>query len=108
MKEDQLSPTTGRTALHAQKMTLARFDFKKGNKVASHHHHNDQITTVQSGSINMTVGDEEFLLKAGEMVLVGPDIPHSNVALEDTIVVEIFSPVREDWIKGDDSYLRQK
>lgn len=108
IKEDVMSPTAGRKALHGKMITLARFRFDKGNKVAMHHHPNDQITTVQSGAIKMVVGDEEFILKAGEMVHVPPDVPHGNEALEDTVVIEIFSPVRQDWICGDDSYLRQK
>ncbi|MGA2118560.1 MAG: hypothetical protein ABSH56_27865 [Bryobacteraceae bacterium] len=48
------------------------------------------------------------MLKAGEMVHVPPDVPHSNLALENTVIMELFSPIREDWIKGDDSYLPSK
>jgi unsaturated pyranuronate lyase len=106
--EDQLNPLAGRKALHGANMTVAHFRFNKGNQVASHHHGNDQITMVLEGAVRMTVGDETFDLKAGEMVHVPPDVPHANVALEDTLIEEIFSPVREDWIKGDDSYLRAK
>lgn len=108
IKEDVMNPLAGRKALHGKMITLARFRFDKGNKVAVHQHPNDQITTVQSGSIKMVCGDEEFILRAGEMVHVPPNVPHGNEALEDTIVIEIFSPVREDWLTGDDSYLRQK
>ena len=108
IKEDALNPLAGRKALHGKMITLARFRFDKGNKVAMHHHANDQITTVASGSVRMTCGEEEFVLKAGDMVVVPPDVPHGNEALEDTVIIEIFSPVRQDWITGDDSYLRQK
>jgi quercetin dioxygenase-like cupin family protein len=106
--EDALNPLAGRKALHGTDMTVAHFRFQKGNTVASHHHANDQITIVEKGAVRMTVGEETFDLKAGQMVHVDPDVPHGNVALEDTMIMEIFSPVREDWIKGDDSYLRQK
>jgi quercetin dioxygenase-like cupin family protein len=106
--EEQLNPLAGRKALHGNSITIARFRFNRGNQVASHHHGNDQVTIVESGAIRMTVGAEVFQLKAGQMVHVPPDVPHGNEALEDTVVIEVFSPVREDWIKGDDSYLRQK
>jgi quercetin dioxygenase-like cupin family protein len=106
--EETLNPLAGRKALHGAGMTIARFRFNKGNKVASHHHVNDQITMVESGAIRMTVGEETFQLNAGQMVHVAPDVPHGNEALEDTVVVEIFAPARQDWISGDDSYLRQK
>jgi quercetin dioxygenase-like cupin family protein len=108
IKEDVLNPLAGRKALHGKMITLARFRFDKGNKVAMHHHANDQITTVESGSVRFFTDKEETILKAGDMVAVPPDVPHGNEALEDTIIVEIFSPVRQDWITGDDSYLRQK
>jgi quercetin dioxygenase-like cupin family protein len=108
IKEDVLNPLAGRKALHGKMITLARFRFDKGNKVAMHHHPNDQITTVESGSVRFIMNGEEVLLKAGDMVAVPPDVPHANEALEDTVIVEIFSPVRADWITGDDSYLRQK
>jgi quercetin dioxygenase-like cupin family protein len=108
MKEDIMNPLAGRKALHGEGITLARFRFDQGNVVAVHKHVNDQITTVQSGSVRMTCGDEEFVLKAGEMVHVPPNVPHGNVALEDTVIIELFSPIRSDWITGDDSYLRQK
>ena len=108
IKEDVLNPLAGRKALHGTMITLARFRFDKGNKVAMHHHPNDQITTVESGSVRFSMNGEEVLLKAGDMVVVPPEVPHGNEALEDTVIVEIFSPVRTDWITGDDSYLRQK
>ena len=108
IKEDVLNPLAGRKALHGKMITLARFRFDKGNKVAMHHHPNDQITTVESGSVRFIMNGEEVILKAGDMVAVPPDVPHGNEALEDTVIVEIFSPVRADWITGDDSYLRQK
>ena len=108
IKEDVLNPLAGRKALHGKMITLARFRFDKGNKVAMHHHANDQITTVESGSVRFIMNGEEVILKAGDMVAVPPDVPHGNEALEDTVIIEIFSPIRADWITGDDSYLRQK
>ena len=108
MAEEQLNPLAGRKALHGTAITVAHFRFDKGNKVALHHHANDQITIVEEGAVRMVVGDEEVVLKAGQMVHVPPDVPHGNEALEDTVILELFSPIREDWIRGDDSYLRQK
>src|SRR5664280_1023453 len=97
--EEQLNPLAGRKALHGTAITVAHFRFDKGNKVASHHHVNDQVTIVEKGAVRMVVGDEEFVLKAGQMVHVAPNIPHGNEALEDTVIMELFSPIREDWIR---------
>ena len=59
IKEDVLNPLAGRKALHGESITLARFRFDKGNKVATHHHVNDQITTVASGSVRFFTDSEE-------------------------------------------------
>jgi quercetin dioxygenase-like cupin family protein len=108
MAEEQLNPLAGRKALHGTAITVAHFRFDKGSKVAIHDHANDQVTIVEKGAVRMVVGGEEFVLRAGQMVHVPPDVPHGNEALEDTVILELFSPIREDWIRGDDSYLRQK
>ena len=106
--EDVLNPLAGRKALHGKNITMARFRFDKGNVVAMHHHINDQITIIQSGKVRFNLDGEIKELSAGDFLHVDPDVPHGNEALEDTVIIELFSPIREDWIKGDDSYLRQK
>jgi quercetin dioxygenase-like cupin family protein len=108
LPEDRLNPLAGRKTIHGSAITVAHFRFDKGNKVALHHHANDQITIVEKGALRMFVGGEEFVLKAGQMAHLPPDVPHGNEALEDSVVMELFSPIREDWIRGDDSYLRQQ
>jgi len=108
IQEDSLNPLAGRKALHGDGITVARFRFDKGNVVAMHHHINDQVTMIESGKVRFNLDGEIKELGAGEFLHVGPDIPHGNEALENTVIIEIFSPIREDWIKGDDSYLRQK
>ena len=88
--EEQLNPLAGRKALHGSAITVAHFRFDKGNKVALHHHANDQVTIVEKGAVRMVVGGEEFVLKAGQMVHVPPDVPHGNEALEDTVIHGAF------------------
>ena len=65
IKEDVLNPLAGRKALHGKMITLARFRFDKGNKVAMHHHPNDQITTVESGSVRFIMNGEEVRAQGG-------------------------------------------
>jgi quercetin dioxygenase-like cupin family protein len=50
---------------------------------------------------------DEFVVKAGETLVIPSHMPHSAVALEDTVDVDIFAPIRQDWIDKDDSYLRR-
>jgi quercetin dioxygenase-like cupin family protein len=46
-------------------------------------------------------------VRAGEVLVIPYNVPHEAVALEDTLDVDVFSPPREDWLKGTDAYLRK-
>ncbi|HZR91293.1 MAG TPA: cupin domain-containing protein [Gaiellaceae bacterium] len=101
-----LSPTIGRQTIHTGSMTLARLTLRKGALVPRHEHENEQIATVLAGRLRFAVGDEELVVAAGESVPLAPNVPHEVEALEDSVVLDVFSPVREDWRRGDDAYLR--
>jgi len=53
------------------------------------------------------VGGVDQVVAAGESLVIPPNVPHGVVALEDTVVTDVFTPRREDWIAGDDAYLRR-
>ena len=53
-----------------------------------------------------TVSSEEMTGPAGEVMEISSNLPHLVEALEDSVAVDLFAPVREDWIRGDDAYLR--
>ena len=104
---ERLNPLAERQALHTEKMTVARLILAKGAVVPTHHHENEQITTIESGRLRFIFPDQEMIVEAGEMLPIPPNLPHSVVALEDTVAVDLFAPPREDWIRGDDAYLRR-
>jgi quercetin dioxygenase-like cupin family protein len=88
-------------------MTVARMYIRKGCKVPEHSHHNEQISIMEQGSAKFTLGGVDRVLKAGELVQIPPNVRHSVEALEDCVAMDLFSPRREDWLRGDDSYLRK-
>jgi quercetin dioxygenase-like cupin family protein len=105
---EQLSPTIGRRVLHTETMTMAWITLTKGAVVPRHDHPNEQIATVLEGRLRFLIGDdEELVVSAGESVPLAANVPHEVEALEDTVVLDVFSPVREDWVRGDDAYLRR-
>ena len=105
---EQLSPTIGRRVLHTESMTVAWITLAKGAIVPRHQHPNEQIATLLEGRLRFLIGDEEELFaSAGESVPLAANVPHEVEALEDTVVLDVFSPVREDWLRGDDAYLRR-
>ena len=103
---EQLNEKIGRQMLNTEAMTLARITLRKGAFVPRHAHPNEQIATVLEGSLRFIVGGEEHIVGPGESVPLAADVPHEVEALEDSVVLDVFSPVREDWLRGDDAYLR--
>jgi quercetin dioxygenase-like cupin family protein len=97
IEKKQINPLTIRQVIHGETMTIARFHLSKGAAVPEHSHHNEQIATVQSGSLRFTVAGEPVVLHAGESLCIPSHVPHSAEALEDSLAVETFSPPRDDW-----------
>jgi len=104
---EQLSPSIGRRMLHTETMTIAWITLAKGAVVPRHEHTNEQIATVLEGRLRFLIGDErELVADAGDSIPLEAGVPHEVEALEDSIVLDVFSPVREDWLRGEDAYLR--
>jgi quercetin dioxygenase-like cupin family protein len=105
---ERLNPRFVRQAIHAQRLTIARIQLLKGALVPEHRHDNEQITTLLEGRLRFVVGGKECVLEPGDLLEIPPSAPHSVEALEDSVAVDIFAPAREDWIRGDDAYLRSQ
>jgi quercetin dioxygenase-like cupin family protein len=104
--EEPLNPLLSRRVIHGRQMTVARIRLRKGAVVPEHSHANEQISMIESGAVRFVVSGEETILRTGGVLEIPPDAPHSAEALEDSLAVDLFSPAREDWIRGDDAYLR--
>ncbi len=105
--EEQMNALVSRRVIHGEKTTLALIHLRKGAVVPLHHHTHEQSSIVQSGRILFVVAGEEAMLQAGDMIVTPPDAPHTVEALEESFVLDIFSPPRDDWQRGDDAYLRR-
>lgn len=106
---EELNQDIGRRMITGTNMMIAHIYLKKGGIVPKHSHHNEQITYVLEGAIKFLLGEEqqeEVIVGAGEVLVIPPHLPHSALALEDTFDVDIFNPPRQDWLDGNDSYLR--
>lgn len=107
VEKERLSDALSRQMIHGDTMTVARIDLKKGAVVPEHSHHNEQISMVERGSLRFVMAGVERIMRPGDMLKIPPHVPHSVEALEDSVAVDLFSPRREDWIRGDDAYLRK-
>jgi quercetin dioxygenase-like cupin family protein len=87
-------------------MMIAHVYLAKGAIVPEHSHENEQITYILEGKLRFTLGDETVDVAAGEVLTIPPHVPHAAEALEDTLDVDVFTPPRQDWLSGADTYLR--
>jgi quercetin dioxygenase-like cupin family protein len=103
---EELSPSIGRQVVHTETMTIARIHLRSGAAVPRHSHPHEQIANVLEGRLRFVVGEEELVVSAGESVIVPGGVSHEVEALADSLVLDVFSPVRDDWVRGEDAYLR--
>lgn len=98
-----------RGMISGEQGTIGYFTYKKGAVVPTHQHSHEQYSLITQGSVKVIAGDREFIVKAGEGIIIPPNVPHSFIALEDnTIDIDFFSPVRTDWVYGTDNYYTGK
>lgn len=101
-----MTPDVTRQVVHSGRMTTARIFLQKGAVIPRHSHDNEQISHVLQGRLLFEFDGEAEEAAAGEFVEISPHEPHRVVALEDSLAMDVFAPVREDWLRGDDAYLR--
>jgi quercetin dioxygenase-like cupin family protein len=96
-----------RQVLHCDSVTIARLRLDRGALVPRHSHPNEQISTIEAGRLRFIFDDREIDAGPGEFVRIPSGVPHAVEALENSVAVDFFAPVREDWRRGDDAYLRE-
>src|SRR5262249_15039704 len=74
--------------------------------VPPHNHENEQLTFVVSGRWRFNIDGKTLVVGPNEMLYIPPNMVHEAEAEEDLVAYDIFVPPREDWIKGEDAYLR--
>src|ERR1700761_3519789 len=98
MPAEQLKPGLSRKLVTGERMMIAHVYFKKGDDVPQHSHDNEQLTYVLSGALRVWLGphgEQEVVVRAGEVIVIPSNLPHRALALEDTLDVDVFSPPRQ-------------
>jgi quercetin dioxygenase-like cupin family protein len=106
IEPEQMNPLVTRQFVVGTNTMLARIVLKKGAQVPQHSHFHEQISHVVEGALEFRVDGKPVVLRAGEILCIPPHLPHEVLALEDSVALDIFNPPRQDWIDGDDAYLR--
>jgi quercetin dioxygenase-like cupin family protein len=79
-------------------LMMVRVVFRKGAVGYLHRHPHRQVTLVERGSFEVTIEGEKKVLKGGDSYFIPPDLLHGAVALEDGVLVDVFAPMREDFV----------
>jgi quercetin dioxygenase-like cupin family protein len=87
-----------KTMAHGERTLLGEFRLRKGAVVPIHHHLHEQTGYLVSGRLGFVIEGEHLQAEAGDAWCIPSNVEHGAEALEDSVVVEVFSPVREDYL----------
>ncbi|MDH3708755.1 MAG: cupin domain-containing protein [Cyclobacteriaceae bacterium] len=107
---EQVTDSMQRKIVAGEKLMIVKMKFKDGFHVPLHHHENEQITQVISGTIRFWLGEDkqqQMELTAGDVLVIPPNMPHEALMIGDVEAMDTWAPPRQDWLDGTDDYLRE-
>jgi quercetin dioxygenase-like cupin family protein len=90
---------TRKILCYSDALMMCEITFKKGAKGNFHKHANEQITYIAKGKFEFTIGGETKIVSVGDGVFMPSNTEHGVTALEDGILVDVFNPKRDDFLK---------
>jgi quercetin dioxygenase-like cupin family protein len=98
--KEQLNDKISRQYVMGSQSMLVKWTLLKGAIVPMQFHAAEQITWITQGAVTVVTQGKKFIVKAGQVIIIPPFVPHEFTALEDTIDIDFFTPVREDWLRN--------
>ena len=92
----ELSPGLTRQMIHTGRMTILRVSFRKGVAAPPHQHIHEQVTMLASGAMRFDLAGETIVLRPGDLLPIPSNVAHGAEALEDSVLIDVFTPPRED------------
>jgi quercetin dioxygenase-like cupin family protein len=86
-----------RTLAYGDRLMVTQFLISQGTRLPLHSHHHEQISYIVSGELEMSVGGQIHHLRPGDSLLLPGGMEHGALALQDVVVVDTFSPPREEY-----------
>jgi quercetin dioxygenase-like cupin family protein len=97
---EQIDPKIKRKIMsYSPALMLVKVAFENGGVGAMHQHPHLQMSYVASGAFEVTIGQESKILKGGDVYFVPSDELHGAVCLESGVLIDVFNPMREDFIQ---------
>ena len=107
VRDEQVADGIVRQMVTAEKMMFVRWRFGSGLHVPAHRHPNEQIAYMLKGVMELRIDRERRRLVPGQVCWIPGNVEHEAWFPEEAEVVDIFSPPRQDFLTGQDDYLRR-
>ena len=98
---EKVTEMISRKLITGEREMVTQIYLKRGAIVPMHSHESEQMTYVLQGALKFLVGGEEITVREGEVLHIPPGIEHQTEALEDTFELDVFSPIRADWLASE-------
>lgn len=96
--EPALEGIERKTLVFGQQTLMTEFLLKKGSALPRHSHPHEQTGYLVKGRMRLSIGAEEYDARPGDSWCIPGDVEHGAEILEDSVAIEVFSPVREDYL----------
>ena len=96
---EKITEMMSQKIIAGEREMLAQIYLKRGALVPMHTHESEQMTYILQGALKVMVDGEELTVREGEVLHIPAGIPHQSEALEDTFELDVFSPVRQEWLR---------
>jgi quercetin dioxygenase-like cupin family protein len=96
---EMLDGISRQSLAHGERTHLVKFFLQKGKLLPLHTHEHEQTGYLLEGRMVMTIDEKDHKLEPGDCWSIGGNVPHSARILEDCVVIEVFSPVRKDYLR---------
>jgi quercetin dioxygenase-like cupin family protein len=104
--KENVTPAIVRQIVTGVSAMAGMITLQKGSRVPKHSHVSEQLTFVLEGALRFVIDGREILVAAGEILVIPAWVEHEATAIEHTVELDIFSPIRQDWLDGTDTYFQ--
>ena len=99
---EKVTEMISRKIVSGEREMLAQIYLKRGALVPMHAHESEQMTYILQGALRFLIEGEEITVREGEVLHIPSRMPHQAEALEDTLELDVFSPIRSEWVDSAD------
>jgi len=104
--QEKLKGIMQKTLSYGEKTLLTHIKLSKGSTIPIHNHIHEQTGFLISGQMEFTINGELFNAEPGDSWTILKNIPHGAFVVKDSIVIEVFSPVREDYLPRNEIFVK--